>query len=187
MKNIAILLSAVLTSFAFLGCTEDKKSSNDAPSSTPATSSEEKSSGLLSSIEKKGESLMSDDPQEENGLSQVSKISDYSETLTNGWNSVKGVDFSDKAALLKKVKSLVSTASKNIGMLKQISPMVTGDTGKALIKQISGLSGQVGSLTSLLDKSSSITSGDWGSYKDQIGSAISSLSGGFSSLSKLAN
>ncbi|MBC2600550.1 MCP four helix bundle domain-containing protein [Puniceicoccus vermicola] len=180
MKTFTILFSFLLTSLAFLGCTEEKGSDDSA-----ASAKEEKSGGLLSSITEKGKSLIGGDVSMDDAMSQISKISGFSDTLNSTWKSVKGLDFSDKDALIKQVKSLASTASKNIGMLKQISPMVTGDTGKALIKQISGLSDQLGGLDNIIDKASSITSGDWGSYKDQIGSAIKGLSGGFSSLSKL--
>ncbi|MGE9269622.1 MAG: hypothetical protein ACQKBU_02365, partial [Verrucomicrobiales bacterium] len=141
------------------------------------------SAGFLSSVKKEGEKLLGgDDAEMQNALGQITQISGFSDTLTSTWNSVKGLDFSDKDAFIQQVKSLASSASKHIGMLKQIAPMVGGDTGAALVKQISGLSDQLGGLSSLVSKGSSITSGDWGSYKDQIGSAISSLSGGFSGL-----
>ncbi len=156
-----------------------------AAGATAEKSAPAKKPGEVSKLVGDAESMLNENPQSESGLSQVSKISGFSDTLNSTWNSIKGMDYAQKATFLKQASDLVSSAKKHIGMLKQIAPMITGGSSGALIEQISGLTSQVGGLSSLVSKGQGIASGDWGSYKDQIGSAIKGLSGGFSGLSSL--
>jgi len=120
-----------------------------------------------------------------NPTAQLEEAAGFSKTLTGAWDSIKGMEFSEKAAFVKKGMDLVSMAKDKIGMLKNLAPLLSGDMSGELMKQVGGLSGNLGDLSGLLGKAGSIGAGDWGSYKDQVGSAIKSLSGGFSGLGSL--
>lgn len=187
MKSTPALFILLFFCAALVGCNEKEQTAT--PDAEPAKAD---STDAGETVTEKADTAMkgllsSDDPREENGMAQISKISGYSDVISSGWDSIKGMDFSQKDAFLKQLKGIASKAKSNIGMLKQISPMITGASGKGLIESIKSLSGSAGNLSDLVKKGSSITSGDWGSYKDQVGTVIKSLSGGFSGLSSLVN
>ncbi|MFP4358720.1 MAG: hypothetical protein ACLFSZ_09835, partial [Puniceicoccaceae bacterium] len=154
---------------------ESAASAEDAASSASPVSD---AAGALSSAGKAAAG--GDDP-----AAKLKEAAGFSKTLTGAWDSMKGMDFSEKAAFVKKGMDLVSKAKDHIGMLKNLAPLLSGDMGKQLMSQVGGLSGNLGDLSGLFGKAGSIGAGDWGSYKDQIGSAIKGLSGGFSGLGSL--
>jgi hypothetical protein len=204
MKKTTTLLSLSLLSLVLAGCSQEDSSAAKPEAATeaqkPADAQSTKGSGenmmekaeksvegAVDKTEKSVEGLLDSDkePGTNAGMKKVADIAGYSSVLTQGWDSIKGLGFDQKDELLKQLKSIISKAGSNIGALKQVAPMLSGGAGSGLVDQITGLTGQLDSLKSLYDKGKGIAAGDWGSYKDQIGSAIKSLSGGFSGLSSL--
>ena len=185
MKKIQSLVLCFVVLAALVGCDKEEKSPS-APVDESSTSTEA-TKDAVKSVEESAGSLLGDAaPAQKNAaLEKIGDISQYSEVLTKGWDSIKGLGFDQKSELLQQLKSIISKAGSNIGALKQVAPMLGGDTGKALIGQLSGLTGNLDTLKSLYAKGQGVASGDWGSYKDQIGSAVSSLAGGFSGLSSI--
>lgn len=197
MKTTLSISALLIACLGLLGCSSNQTSAaktSEAPS-TPqgATSSEAKTD---SDGDKGKESFLDeitdaeDDfvpaPEYNNAMNQVMEASGYSSTLTSAWGTMKGMDFSSKDAFLKQAKGLASEAGTKIGSLEQLSSIFGGKTSKELAATISSLGKQLGSLKDLISQGNGIDASGWSGYKDQMGSAISALSGGFGGLSSLA-
>jgi len=115
----------------------------------------------------------------------LKEASGFSDTISKTWDSMKGMDFSDKAAFAKKGMDLISAAKDKLSLLNSISSSLPDGMSKMLMDKVGGISGNITNLSGLLGKAGSITSGDWSSYKDQIGSVMGLLGGNFSGLSSL--
>lgn len=115
----------------------------------------------------------------------LKEVSGFSDTISKTWDSIKGMDYAKKADFVKQALALVSTAKDKLALLNNISSSLPEGMSKKLMDQVGGISGNIGKLSGLLGKAGSIGSGDWSSYKDQIGSAMSLLGGGFSGLGSL--
>jgi hypothetical protein len=118
-------------------------------------------------------------------LSQVKEAAGFSDRISKTWNSMKGLDFAQKAEFAKKGMDLVSMAKDKIGLLRNIASSLPDGMAEKLMGQVGGLGGNLSDLSGLLGKAGSIASGDWSSYKDQVGSALNLLGGNFSALDSL--
>jgi|GEM_PF-4912489 len=180
MKQILLTLS-IASLLVFSACTEEQDKSPVAPKSDATTT--EKSASAPNALLSTPKAALPADAG--NAMSQIKEVSGFSDTLNSTWNSIKGMDYSDKSAFVAKGMSLVSAAKDQISSLKGVSSLLSSDMGKQLMSKVGSLSGSLGGLSGLLGKSGTITSSDWGSYKDQIGSAIGGLAKGFSGLGSL--
>tara|TARA_R100000027_G_scaffold65887_2_gene60950 strand:- start:3261 stop:3851 length:591 start_codon:yes stop_codon:yes gene_type:complete len=196
MKSTAILISSLFASFALLGCTEDESSAKPAPATKEAAAAATKEAPATATKEAKKpseiSSLLGDidlppGPEGDQAKKQLTELSGFSDTLNSSWKSMSEMDYDEKASFLKKAKDLSSKASRHIGSLKQMASLFGGDINKQIIAQITKLTGEIGPLNDLIAKGKSITGDNWDSYQDQIGKAISSLSGGFSGIGDILN
>lgn len=116
---------------------------------------------------------------------KLKEASGFSDTISKTWDSIKGLDFAKKGEFVKQAMDLVSMAKDKIGMLQNLASSLPGGMGEKLLSQVGGLTGNITDLSGLLGKAGSIGAGDWSSYKDQIGSALSLLGGKFGGLDSL--
>lgn len=115
----------------------------------------------------------------------IKEVSGFSNTITNTWDSMKGLDYADKALFVKKAMDMVSDARSKISMLQTVSSALPGGAQTQLLRQVTGMTGITGNLGDLLGKADSITPGGWSSYKDEVGAAMGLLGGQFSGLNSL--
>jgi len=104
------------------------------------------------------------------------EASGFGSTIDSTWNSIKGMDYSQKADFVNKAMGLVSKAKDHIATLSKLSNVLPEGMAGKLVSQVGGVSGNLSQLTSLLGNAGSLTSGDWSGFKDQIGKALGGAS-----------